>query len=152
MGQNEKYNDQQIEHMGKMAGLLLVGVLFIFTAPVLILSGVASYVVWASFREREERKWIRTTVIIGAGFFITNGAWLTFQYYVPVILGDLFSQRKIASVLNTTLVQNAVWAYFPILAGGFYLFENRFKANMSAYRSARELVIKWFFPTNSFFV
>ncbi len=146
MGETKQTNDLHIESLGKVVGVFLGGVLFVFTAPILILSWITSYFVWASFREREERKWIRPLIIIVAGFFLTNGVWLTFQYYVPVILGNLFSQKKIVAILGSTLVQNAIWAYFPILAGGFYLFEDKLKVSIDNYSRARQLVIKSFLP------
>ena len=146
MGETKQTNDLHIESLGKVVGVFLGGVLFVFTAPILILSWITSYFVWASFREREERKWIRPLIIIVAGVFLTNCVWLTFQYYVPVILGNLFSQKKIVAILGSTLVQNAIWAYFPILAGGFYLFEDKLKVSIDNYSRARQLVIKSFLP------
>ena len=148
----DKNNDQQIEVFGKLAGALLCFILFIFTAPVVILSGVFSYLIWASYFEREERKWIRPLVIGAVGFLITRSVYQTFYNFLPLLLSDLFTLSKIKSIMSSDLVRFAEYGYFPIVALGVYLFQNKLNAETLPYSRLRVLVLKSFYPFKMIFV
>jgi hypothetical protein len=148
----DKNNDQQIEVFGKVAGALLGFILFIFTAPVVILSGVFSYFIWASYFEREERKWIRPLVIGAVGFLITRSVYQTFYNFLPLLLSDLFTMSKIKSIMSSDLVRFAEYGYFPIVALGVYLFQNKLNAETLPYSRLRVLVLKSFYPFKMVFV
>lgn len=138
--------NQNIEELGKVVGILIGLVLFVFTAPVVILSGVFSYLVWASYIEREERKLIRPIVIGALGFLITKSVYQSFYDLLPVLLSGFATQAKIKNIMATGIVKNAELGYFPLLAGGLYLIHTKFNKGIELYSELRALVIKSFYP------
>ena len=121
-------------------------VLVVFTLPVVILSFVFSYLTWASFQEREERKWIRSPVIAIAGFLVTASMYETFKFFLPSLTSGFVSQAKIKAILSTEIIMYGGAGYFAFLIAGFYLFEQRLNSNLAAYEKIRNLTIKSFFP------
>lgn len=146
MSQYKNNQDQNLEAWGKIIILLLGLVLFIFTAPMVILSGLFSYFIWASYFEREERKWIRSLVIGAVGFLITRSVYQTFYNFLPLLLSDLFSVSKIKSLMASDLVRFAEYGYFPIVVLGVYLYQIKLDAEIFLYSRLRNLVLKSFYP------
>lgn len=143
-----RFQDQDIERFGIVVGGMLLALLTVFILPIVILSIGFSYLVWASFREKEEIKWPRSIAISICGWFITKGAWLTFKSFLPMILSGVFTQKKIDGILSTAIIQNADWCYFLLVPVGLYLFEFKSKANFDIYLNVRKLVVKSFWPFN----
>lgn len=138
--------NQNNEELAKAAGLLIGFVLFVFTAPVVILSGAFSYLVWASYYEREERKLIRSFIIGLLGFLITKSVYQSFYDLLPALLSGFATQTKIKNIMATSIVKNASFGYFPLLACGVYIFQNKINRGIQAYSNLREVAIKSFYP------
>jgi hypothetical protein len=150
MSQNKE--NQQVEEIGKVAAILLGLVLFVFTAPVVILSGIFAYLIWASYFEREEGKWIRPLVIGAIGFLITKAAYQTFYDLLPQVLSSLATQTKIKGIMANEIIRKAEYGYIPLVIGVIYLLQNKLNPKLEAYTNLRLLVIKSFYPLRLIFV
>ena len=100
MSKNSNHHDKEVEQLGIVAGVGLGLLLFAFTAPVVILSGIFSYLIWASYFEREERKLVRSILIAFVGYGLTKGSLQVFHSFVPYLLSGVFSQHKIYNILG----------------------------------------------------
>ena len=126
MNQNKRFQDPDVEAWGKIALFFLAAVLAIFILPIILTAFLFSYLAWASFNEKEERKWLRASLLVVTGYLVTHGLWISSKEYIPSILSGIFTQRKITNIMGSELIQKAEWSYFLILIGGFYLFECNF--------------------------
>lgn len=87
----------------------------------------------ASYFEREERKLVRPVVIGLLGFLITKSVYQSFYDLLPAFLSSFATQAKIKSIMETEIVRNAEYGYFPLLAGGIYLFQNKINREIQTY-------------------
>jgi hypothetical protein len=67
---NSKPNPQE-DTLPQLIFMLLGGVVLLTFLPVMVFSMIFAYLSYASFYEKEERKWIRSGIILASGFFIT---------------------------------------------------------------------------------
>jgi hypothetical protein len=136
----------QVDELGKVAGIFLVFVLFIFTFPVVIFSGLFSYFVWVSFYEKEERKWIRSSIIAGIGFYITTKFWQETTIVVPTLISSMLWKVKMEKILSHSALKNVFYLYPIILGLGFYLFENKSSPSFKAYYLIKKFVNYLYWP------
>lgn len=146
MSKNSSHQNEDVEQFGIIAGAGLGLLLFVFIAPVVILSGVFSYLIWASYYEREERKWIRSVLIALIGYSLTKGSLQLFHSFLPYLLSGVFSQNKIHNILGSEFVRHSDKLYFLLVTGGIYLFQNKLNVGLNRYVILRDLILRSFYP------
>lgn len=76
MAQNSlKSSSSQEDTLPHLILIVFVGAILITFLPVMTFSMVFAYLSYISFYEKEERKWIRSGIILACGFFITLAGW-----------------------------------------------------------------------------
>ncbi|GEM_PF-1188284 len=135
--------DEPIVHMTLM---VVAGVVLVMLLPVMICSMIFAYLSYASFYEKEERKWIRTGLILASGFFITFAGWGYLRELIPALVEGASVAKKATGILKNPLVVNAAFAYFLLVPGLWYLLDQSKKISFLLYNGVRSLTGILFWP------
>ena len=85
-------------------------------------SMVFAYLSYISFYEKEERKWIRSGIILACGFFITLAGWDYLREIIPVLIDGRSISKKVSVILANPLVAKGAYErnINPPFSGFFY--------------------------------
>lgn len=141
---NSKPNPQE-DTLPQLIFMLLGGVVLLTFLPVMVFSMIFAYLSYASFYEKEERKWIRSGIILASGFFITFAGWGYLREIIPTLIEGGSVAKKVTGILATPLVAKGAFAYFLLVPGGWYLL-NMKGPSFALYNGVRNLTLFLFWP------
>lgn len=132
----------QEEPIVYMAFMVFAGIFLLILLPVMICSMIFAYLSYASFYEKEERKWVRTGLILVAGYFVTASGW----GYLREIIPPLIKSERVATILTNPIMVKAAIAYFLLAPGGWYFLSKKERISFTPYNGVKALTTFLFWP------